>query len=230
MSKIATITVTCLVLGVPMARADMTPFEVGFSQRGYERIAQRRGIAVYKHIKSAIIRLGAEGPLPYPPREVQQMLLNYRKQVGSVARLSEARVLKRGRNWLLVYQRLNLPVIDDRDFTLRVTWGKRPNGVHWISYRAVSHLGPGKRRGIVRVTNHSGSWQLKPAANGRTTVARFQVSIDMSGMLPRWMAKSGSGKEVPEVYLAFNRLLLQQRLKSQERMKNRRAACTSNCF
>ena len=203
-----------LVGGMSSARADLLPFSVTFTSKGFERIAHRRGISVFKHRESEIIKLGAEGRFGYSPEQVQRVLLDYRRQLGNVARLTEAKVLKRGRNWLLVYQRLTLPVIDDRDFTLKVTWGTRKDGSRWVKYRT-ARGGPPPRSGIVRVTNHHGSWLIRPIKDGRGSLVRFQVTIDMAGMLPRWMAKSGSGKEVPDLFLTFNKLLLQQYLRSR---------------
>lgn len=202
-----------LLSSVSSAQADPVPFSVAFTQRGFERIAHRRGTSVYKHRTSEIIKLGAEGRFGYRPEQVMRVILDYRRQLGTIDRLSEARVLKRGRNWLLVYQRLNLPVIDDRDFILRVTWGKKPNGTHWIKYRTARRGGPAPRKGVVRVTDHHGSWLIRPSRDGRASFVRFQVSIDMAGMLPRWLAKSGAGKEVPNLFLSFNTLLLQQYLR-----------------
>ena len=40
----------------------------------------------------------------------------------------------------------------------------------------------------------------RPLDGGRATLARFMVRIDLAGWLPKWMARSGSGKEVPELF------------------------------
>lgn len=238
MFKQRIIPVTFLLLGfimVPAAHAEWIPISNSLTPHGFERIAQRRGITVYKHARSAVIRLGAEGRIPYPPAEVERVLLDYRRQVGNIARLSEARVLKQGNRWLQVYQRLNLPVISDRDFTLHVTWGKSRQGLRWIRYRSSTAAGPAPRKGVVRVSDHRGSWQLKSMEGGRATWARFQVRIDLAGLLPRWLAKSGSGKEVPEVFFSLNKLLVQQRMRGRQQRQQRlqaarRSPCTSNCL
>ena len=51
-----------LLAAMSSARAEVIPFSVSFSDRGFERIAHRRGISVFKHRRSEIIKLGAEGP------------------------------------------------------------------------------------------------------------------------------------------------------------------------
>jgi hypothetical protein len=200
------VTAAVLGLAVPAAQAERTPLSRTLSSKGFQKIARKRGVTVYKHPRSSIIRVGAEGKFPYPVEKVFKALIDYKRQKPYIPRLSESRVLKKGKNWLTVYQRLNLPVISDRDFTLFVKWGKVKN-VTWIEYRAVTNRGPGKRKGIVRVSLHRGSWQLQPTDGGKATFARFQVVIDLSGWLPKWMARSGSGKEVPKVFAGIRRLL-----------------------
>jgi len=191
--------------------AERTPLSVPLPSAGFERIRVAGGVTVYKDPHSDIIRLAAESRFPAPPERVLQALLDYRRQVGTIARLSEARVLVRGRGWLEVYQRLNLPVISDRDFTLLVRWGEEPqSGLTWVAYHAESaRAGPRERSGVVRVTHHAGSWQLVPVEGGRATFVRFQVSIDLGGWLPKWMARSGAGREVPELFAALGRLVEQ---------------------
>ena len=104
-----------------------------------------------------------------------------------------------------MYQRLNLPVISDRDFTLVVHWGHEP-GTQWVTFDAASAQGPPPRRGIVRVTEHSGSWQLVPVEGGRATFVRFQSRIDFSGSVPRWMVRGGAAKELPNLFANLCRL------------------------
>ena len=149
-----------------------------------------------------------------------QALLDYRGQVGKIARLSESKVLSRSGNSLLVYQRLNLPVISDRDFNLKVSWW-RDGDTTWVAYRAIKRGLP-PRDGVVRVSHHLGSWQLRPINNGRQTLVRFQVSIDLAGWLPRWMARSGSGKEVPELFVAIGDMIRRSTYRSER--------CSSKCL
>lgn len=191
--------------GVSPAHAERVPLMPYLSSSAFETIAQEKGVRVYKHRTSEIIRIGAEGRFPAPPEQVRQALLDYPRQVGTIARLSEARVLSRAERALYVYQRLNLPVIDDRDFVLHVRHGA-DGEMRWVSYWAVTDRGPRPRDGVVRVTNHRGTWVLEPTDNGRATRVRYQVSIDLGGMLPRWMARAGAGRELPELFGAICRL------------------------
>jgi hypothetical protein len=194
------------VLGTaPAAAAERTPLEKTLESQGFELVRETRGVKVYKHRTSKIIRVAAEGVLPAPPADVREVVLDYRAQEGKVDRVSESRILRRGYDWLAVYQHLNLPVISDRDFTLMVRWG-REEGYQWVTYDSATWLGPPPRDGIVRVSDHSGSWQLKPVDNGRSTFVRFQARIDFAGSVPRWMLRSGAAKELPNLFANLCRL------------------------
>ena len=147
---------------------------------------------------------------------VGEALLDYRGQIGVIKRLTESRILAQGKGWLRVYQRLNLPVIDDRDYTLDVRWW-REKEVLVIHFKTTSVGSPGEQKGAVRVPYHEGSWQLRPLDGGRATQARFMTTIDMGGLLPKWLARSGSGKEVPKVLASVN-TMVERRLKPSGRV------------
>jgi hypothetical protein len=197
-----------LVVGTTgsVARAERNPLPPYLHDGKFEQIADKRGVKVYKHRSSDIIRIGAQAVFPTPPRRVQRALLDYHRQVGKIARLSEARVLGRGEGQLHVYQRLNLPVISDRDFVLEVRYGRQRGDTLWLAYRAVTDRGPPPRGGVVRVSHHRGSWELQPARGGKATRVTFQTSIDLGGWLPKWMARAGAGRELPELFAAICRL------------------------
>ena len=204
------------------ARAERVPLPVPFTDRGFERIAHRKGVAVYKHKSSSVIKLGADARLSASPREVRRALINYEGQVGVIDRLSEVKVLSRSAKSLRVYQRLNLPVISDRDFNLEVTWWQQGEITH-VAYKALpARQGRKPRAGVVRVTHHYGSWQLRPVNGGRQTHVRFQVAIDLAGWLPKWMAKASSGKEVPDLFVSIDQIIKRSRYRSE--------TCTSKCL
>jgi hypothetical protein len=201
--------IALLLLAFPAAGAhaqELTPFSQSLSSEGFEEIDREYGVTAYKDPDSDIIRIAAEGRLAATPKEALKAVLDYEAQVGVIKRVSETKVLETGPGWLLVYQRLNLPIVSDRDYTLYVTWGAEGE-VLWVNFRS-SYLGPEKRKGIVRVIEHYGSWQFKPVQNGQATLARFQVRIDVAGSIPKWLARSGAGDELPELYQNIRRMLV----------------------
>jgi hypothetical protein len=194
-----------LATASPGALGSNPPPGIELPRQGFEQIANKRGVAVYKNNSSDVI--WAVGIIPAPPEQVYNALLEYEHQVGKIGRVSEATILSRVPGGLVVYERLNLPVISDRDFVLRVTHGQDLSR-RWISYQAVNGLGPGPRRGIVRVTRNNGAWELLPTQGGRATIARCEFRINLGGMLPLWMAKSRAGSEIPQLYSDICRMSL----------------------
>jgi hypothetical protein len=192
--------------------ADKTPLSIPLTDRGYEWIKNKDGISVYKHTTSEIIKIGAEGRFEQTPEQLTKVLLDYRGQVGRIERLSESRVLARGDSWLVVYQRLNLPVISDRDYVLYVKWGQG-DGMRWIRFKTVKDVAP-SRKGIVRVTYHQGSWQIKALPHGKGSYVRFQSTIDLAGWLPKWLARSGAAKELPKLFRSIKQMARRSQLRS----------------
>jgi hypothetical protein len=189
------------------AVGDAAPAGIELPRQGFELIANARGVAVYKNSSSDTVWIGAVGLIPAPPAQVYAALLQYERQVGKIGRVSEATVLSRGSNDLFVYERLNLPVISDRDFVIRVTYGEDV-ARRWITYRAVSDRGPKPRDGIVRVVRNDGEWELVSTQDGRATLARCEFRINLGGRLPLWMAKAGAGREIPQLYSEICKLSL----------------------
>lgn len=192
-----------VALLTPAAAATLTE---RLAARGYDLVVEDDGVSVFRDANSETIRLIAQGRFAAPPERVRAALLDYERHVGIVDRLSESRILERGRSALLVYQRLSLPVVSDRDMTLRVTWGGDQRAA-WIAYEAVAEGGPAVPDGVVRLDHYSGRWQLKATDGGRATVARLSVDMDMGGSLPPRMAAANAGKDIPALFTAIGALL-----------------------
>ena len=190
-----------------IALADKAPPQVKLPRKGFSLIAKERGVSVYENDGGDLIWLGAVGIIPAPIDKVHEALLDYQRQLGKVGRVAEATVLSREEGAMYVYQRLSLPVIDDRDFTLRVTYGVT-GPRRWIAYWAVTDHGPPPRDGIVRVTKQRGVWDLTPAPGGKGTLVRYEFRMDLGGDVPLWMVKSDSGAEVPGLFSQICKLSL----------------------
>ena len=99
------------------------------------------GVVVYEAPNEHVITLRAEGEFDAPPAEVQAVLLDYDSHPRLVKHLVESRVLAKKKDELVVYQRLDLPVIKDRDFTLQVRWDK-DSPTRTVQTRVNNQLGP----------------------------------------------------------------------------------------
>jgi hypothetical protein len=189
--------------GVGSARLALVSRPGDFELRGYQELKGDDGVRVFRG-DGDIIRVGGEATLPVAPRVLLAALLDYPRHAGVMHHVVESRILQRGENKLLVYQRLSLPLVDDRDFTLRVDWTEE-RGSYFVSYRAVDD-GPAELDGVVRVTRHDGGWQLHPTDDGGTRV-RCESNLDLAGSLPAWMSRSGAADELPGVFEGLCRLV-----------------------
>jgi hypothetical protein len=175
----------------------------------FAQIGGHDGVEVYQRKDAAIIELAAVGEFDAPPAEVQAALLDYGSHVRINSHLAESTVLERRRGEELVYQHLKLPVITDRDFTLRVTW---TDGVaRGLRFRIDGANGPAPTKKAVRMTTLNGRWDLEPIRDGNATRAVYHVQIDFAGSVPRWMVRGGAAKDLPGVYIGMRRLIAERR-------------------
>lgn len=173
---------------------------------GFVLIADEKGVKVYRREKRPGIELAAEAALAATPERVRRVLLDYPSHQRWQKHLKENRVLLRGDDFLDVYQRLDLPVLDDRDFSLHVTWGN-DGPIAWMRFAAPSTLEPQPIKGVVRVTRHDGSWRLEPTDNGKATHAVYRFYLDLAGSFPAWMGKGQAASDLPELFANIGRQL-----------------------
>jgi hypothetical protein len=173
---------------------------------GFVLIADSKGVKVYRREKRPGIELAAEGDLVASPERVRRVLIDYPSHRGWQKHLKESRILARGDGFLEVYQRLDLPVLDDRDFTLRVTWGDEGT-VSWMRFVTANERGPAPVRGVVRVTQHEGGWRLEPINGGKATHAVYRFYLDLAGSFPSWMGKDQAAGDLPELFANITKQL-----------------------
>jgi hypothetical protein len=175
---------------------------------GYVPIGGHDGVAVYQRPNAALIDLAAVGEFDAPPAEVQAALLDYDAAARITKHVAESRVLERHGGELVVYQHLKLPVISDRDYTLRVN---AVEGARGLRFRIDGSVGPGPIANRVRMTVLNGRWDLEPVAGSTRTRATYHVQLDFAGDVPRWMVRGGAAKDLPNMYLGVGRLILDRR-------------------
>jgi hypothetical protein len=173
---------------------------------GFASLGEERGVKVYRREKLPGIELAAEGVLKGTPDQVRRVLLDYPNHKRWQKHLKENKVLVKTDSTLDVYQRLSLPVLDDRDFTLRVSWGSEKD-VLWMRFAAAKDRGPAPVSGVVRVTAHQGSWRLEPIKGGKATHAVYRFHIDLAGSFPSWMGKGQATSDVTELFENITREL-----------------------
>jgi hypothetical protein len=189
---------------LPLASAP--PPASALVNEGFTLILDEKGVKVYRREKRAGFEFAAEGAFAAPPAQVRRALLDYPNHMKWQKYLKECRVLARADDGIDVYQRMNPPVVDDRDFTLRVTWGD-DSGVLWTRAVVANDRGPAPVPGVVRVSTNENSFRLEPTDGGRSTHAVYRIHIDMAGSVPAWMAKSQASADIPEFFVNLSKQL-----------------------
>jgi hypothetical protein len=172
---------------------------IAFSAAGWKEVKRTAEVAVFVDKRSRFIRLGADARINVPPATLLEALADYERYKGVMGNLRDSKVLARGEGWKTAYQRISVPMISDRDFAMRLTWGKQGT-LHWLRYWSEDNPAWPRQKGVVRVPYARGSWQLTPVDGGRATALRHQSSLDMAGWLPGWVARSFAGKRLVSLF------------------------------
>ena len=165
-------------------------------------VGEEHGVVVFRNADVPYVDLVAEGDFDAAPQAVRAMLLDYEGHPNLAGAVKVTRVLERTDNTLLVYQRLDLPVLDDRDYTMAVAWGADPDAL-WARYRTANDRGPPPIDGVVRMSLHEAEWRFLPLDGGRRTHAVYMVRMDLGGSLPLWICRSQMVSQVPGLFEAI---------------------------
>jgi hypothetical protein len=166
---------------------------------GFVAVGQRDGVTVYERDKLPGFELAAEGDIPAAPDRILRVLLDYPAHRTWEERLVECTVLGKGEGWLDVYERLGLPIIQDRDYTLHVTWGD-DHGVLWTKFATANQKGPAPVDGVVRVHAHQGGWRLAPAADGTSTHAFYRFHLDLDSSMTSTMGTGQAENDLVQLF------------------------------
>jgi hypothetical protein len=121
----------------------------------------------------------------------------------------EARVLSRETNSMVVYERLVMPLVSDRDFAIRMhneTRCSADGGTSYVTrWQCANEFAPPKQRGVIRVKTNEGSWTLEPVEDGRFTRVTYWVYTDPGGKIPVSILNSANTSAIPKVFAAVEK-------------------------
>ena len=116
----------------------------------------------------------------------------------------ETRILKREGDVVWTYERVNAPLVSERDYTIKVT--------HEITGEKVKHIfridnaaGPKPIDGVVRVELIDGYWLLE--RDGKRTKGTYYILSSPGGSLPTFVVNGANNTAVPGLYEAIKKRL-----------------------
>lgn len=110
------------------------------------------------------------------------------------------------------YFTVDVPVIHDRDYTLRLE--PKVEGEKRTLAWTASKRGPAPVDGYVRVHTTEGHWEVTPVNGGELTRIRYRLFADPAGNVPRFLANKANRDTIPDIFAAVEREA--RRLDAQE--------------
>jgi hypothetical protein len=129
----------------------------------WQRVAQKQGVTLYSRTRVGVgfKEFKATGLIDAPPATVEKVLGDVAAYPGFMPYVTESRVISQDGGNIVAYQRLNVPFVANRDYTVRVEHGIATDAGGVMIYRdtwqTANDEGPAERHGIVRVKVNEGS-------------------------------------------------------------------------
>lgn len=130
----------------------------------------------------------------------------------------ESTIISTHDGYVVSYQRLATPVVDDRDYTIKIFDESREdvNGrIIWKNrWSEANKLGPAVKPGVARVAVNEGYWILEDHDGGARTKATYYVYTSPGGNIPTFVANMANNQAVPELFRAVSKASKNPRFKS----------------
>ncbi len=215
MKRVGAIATAALLLGVftaaetPSEKAPAAPAEAASSGSGWAEEQNAKGLVIHSRTRegSSIKEFKGMAMIDAPPSAVFAVLSDTEAFPSFMPYTSECRVLKRDKDSVVAYQRLELPLISDRDYTLRsehARW-QGPDGlIYRIRWEPANNLGPAPTPGVMRVGVCEGGWLLEPQGP-KATRATYTIYTDSGGAVPPMIANSGGKVAIRKIFDAIRK-------------------------
>jgi len=121
----------------------------------------------------------------------------------------ESQILSTHEGYVVSYQRLDTPVVDDRDYTIKIFDESREDAdgrVIWKNrWSEANKLGPPVKPGVARVGVNEGYWILEDKDGGARTKATYYVYTSPGGSIPTFLVNMANTQAVPELFRAVSK-------------------------
>lgn len=181
---------TLLALG-SSARAEVAWIDAG----------EKNGTHVwYRDLPDANAReIKAETTMAAPPDRVWAVVSDIEHYPEFMPYLAEIRRLADCEGGYYQYERVTPPIIDARDYTLKITiTDDAAKGVRRRHWSLANDKGPAQRDGTVRVTVNEGEFEISSDGKGGTRFG-YKLLTNPGGSVPMWIAKRASTGSVPDL-------------------------------
>ncbi len=181
------------------------------AQAPWDLRGETDGVTVYNRSApgSNIKEVKSEGTIDSPPAAVWAVLRDIPAYPKTMPYTRVTTILgeERGGAVIYYYTALDLPIVKDRDYTLKITVDHTPadgGGAYRLSWVAANDYpkAPPKLSHYVRLNEVSGYWELTSADGGKATRATYYVHTDPESALPSFLTNKANTDAVPKVWRA----------------------------
>jgi hypothetical protein len=165
----------------------------------------------------------AEGVINAPAVDIQAAILDAEAYPRFMPYFKEAKYLggPAADGSQLVYSRLALPFVSERDYVVRVMVDKRiaedGTGEFQNRWTAVPDGAPPKSS-VVRLRYNVGMWVVRSSGDGTAKVT-YQFSVDPGGWVPSFAADMGNKQGVIETFKAIEKEAKQREVRRKRQAK-----------
>jgi len=178
-------------------------------KEGWKLAADTKEVLIYSrpHAESNLKEFKAIGFIDAPGSSVHAVIDDFENYPKFMPYTMECRLIKREGDSVIGYQRLSPKIIEDRDYTLRVSkksWSG-PKGLTYLSqWQTANELGPAEKKGVMRIKVCNGTWLLEPDGPTRTR-ATYSIFSDTGGFIPPFIANYASLTGIKKLYAAVRK-------------------------
>jgi len=144
---------------------------------------------------------------PCKPKKIFEVIWKQEDYDQFVPYTKKNRILKDAPTERVVYSQLSLPIVKDRDFTVRIrSENDEQSGLYLVLSEGADKDGPPESPSYVRIRATKASWTLEPTSDGGADVT-YVVGSETGGILPQWIqstAQRDAAKNFVAAILARN--------------------------
>lgn len=178
-------------------------------KEGWKLTTDAKDVVIYSrpHADSNLKEFKAIGFIDAPSCAVHAVIDDFENYPKFMPYTVECRLIKHEGDAVIGYQRLSPKIIEDRDYTLRVSKKSWPGtkGLTYLSqWQTANELGPPEQKGVVRLKVCNGTWLLEPDGPARTR-AIYSIYSETGGFIPPLIANHASVTGIKKLYAAIRK-------------------------
>lgn len=162
------------------------------SADGWTEIARSEGVVVEQRDDPKLPHgeIRVRGHTPHPPKAIYETLWTHPEYPEFMPNLLSLKVIKDTGDTRWVYQRISVPIVSNRDYTLKIhRVADEANQLYQVFFDTDNAAGPAESADYVRVKSIKGSWTAEPGDNGGADLT-YRVASDPGVALPSFVIEN----------------------------------------